>query len=63
MAILSQIQVQHLHQSTSVARGGGGGGGGCWQEGQLPPPPHNAFSEYCRYIWKSVGTYMYNTKL
>ena len=33
----------------SVARGG--------QGGQLPPPPpHNAFSEFCRYIWKFVGT-------
>ena len=21
-----------------------------------PPPPHNAFSEFCRYIWKFVGT-------
>ena len=37
---------------TSVARGGGrGGGGNC-----PPPPPNNAFSEFCRYIWKSVGT-------
>ena len=34
---------------TSVARGGGGGG-------NFPPPPHNAFSEFCRYIWKFVGT-------
>ena len=33
---------------TSVAGGGGGGG-------QLPP--NNAFSEFCRYIWKFVGTY------
>ena len=33
----------------SVARGGGGG--------HLPPPPNNAFSEFCRYIWKFVGTY------
>ena len=33
----------------SVARGGGGR--------QLPPPPpNNAFSEFCRYIWKFVGT-------
>ena len=22
----------------------------------LPPPPHNYFSEYCRYIWKFGGT-------
>ena len=28
--------------TTSVARGGGGG--------------NNAFSEFCRYIWKFVGT-------
>ena len=33
--------------TTSVARGGGG---------PAPPPPNNAFSEFCRYIWKSVGT-------
>ena len=38
----------------SVARGGGGGGGG--QGGNCPPPPNNAFSEFCRYIWKFVGT-------
>ena len=36
---------------TSVARGEGGRGGG-----NCPPPPNNAFSEFCRYIWKSVGT-------
>ena len=32
----------------SVARGGGGG------EGR---GPNNAFSEFCRYIWKFVGTF------
>ena len=37
-------------QNTSVARGGGGGEGG----GAIAP--NNAFSEFCRYIWKSVGT-------
>ena len=36
----------------SVAREGGRGA-------IAPPPPHNAFSEFCRYIWKFVGTYMY----
>ena len=34
-----------------IARGDGAGE-------QLPPPPHNAFSEFCRtvYIWKFVDT-------
>ena len=35
----------------SVARGGGGGRGG-----NCPPPPNNVFSDFCRYIWKFVGT-------
>ena len=35
--------------ATSVAGGGGGGRGAIAH-------PHNAFSEFCRYIWKSVGT-------
>ena len=35
-------------QCISVARGGGGA--------IAPPPPNNAFSEFCRYIWKFVGT-------
>ena len=36
--------------SISVARGGGGGG-----QGAVVPPSNNAFSEFCRYIWKFVG--------
>ena len=35
----------------SVARGGGGG---C--RGAIAPPPNKSFSEFCRYIWKFVGT-------
>ena len=38
----------HL-QHYSVARGGGRGA-------FAPPPPHNTFSEFCRYIWEFVGT-------
>ena len=32
----------------SVARGG--------QGAIVPPPPNNAISDFCRYIWKFVGT-------
>ena len=34
--------------SISVARGGAGG---------AAAPPNNAFSDFCRYIWKFVGTF------
>ena len=37
-----------MHQRSQ--RGGGGRGA------TAPPPPNNAFSEFCRYIWKFVGT-------
>ena len=43
------INIIAIITTTSVARGGGGGqGGNCL--------PNNAFSEFCRYIWKFVGT-------
>ena len=42
-----KLSTMYLPRSTSVARGGGGGGRG---------PPNNALSEFCRYIWKFVGT-------
>ena len=47
------IQYAKFHccgTTTSVARGGGGGGGA--------PPPNNAFSEFCRYIWKFVAVHL-----
>ena len=49
------IQLYNLHGGISVARGGGGGVGG-GAGGAAAPPPNNAFSDFCRYIWKFVGT-------
>ena len=34
-----------------------GGGGAEGPPFAPPPPPHNAFSEFCRFIWKFVGTW------
>ena len=41
-------------RSISVARAQRGGGVG--RGAIAPPPPNNALSEFCRYIWKFVGT-------
>ena len=38
-----------IHWRSQRGGGGGGGGGGAIA-------PNNAFSEYCRYIWKFVRT-------
>ena len=44
-----QTGTYFLIECTSVDKGGGGAGG-------QRPPSNNAFSEFCRYIWKFVGT-------
>ena len=44
---------QHMRQHTLAWPEGGGGGG---PGGTIAPPPNNAFSDFCRYIWKFVGT-------
>ena len=51
---IHEILQVNTRQNSSLAQPEGrrGGGGG----GAIAPPPNNAFSEFCRYICKCVGT-------